>query len=197
MLAGAVWLWLNSMVTSRPALALNPLSMTMAWDKPGPIATERTIRNGMKPSVNRAANCSELSMNPSSHSWVQTRPATVGSSRFRPALNAVLAIRQTPARRGPRSDPGPGDADPGPLLLPSACMVTGRQAGTAGNMTSALVAGGSSRRLRVGLRWHIRVRRRESRSRLGSRPVAPFDGLALFGVRPVAIGGEWRRPARE
>src|SRR5215471_17486363 len=195
MLAGAVWLWLNSMVTSRPALALNPLSMTMAWDKPGPIATERTIRNGMKPSVNRAANCSELSMNPSSHSWVQTRPATVGSSRFRPALNAALAVRQTPARRGPRSGPGRDDAGPGPLLLRSACMVTRRLAGTAGNMTSAVVAGGSSRRLRAGLRWHIRVRRRALRWRSGSRLIAPFDGLALVGPWPAAVGGEWRRLA--
>src|SRR5262249_31510173 len=97
------------MVTSWPALALNPLPMTMAWVRPGPRATERTIRNGMKPSVNRAANCSELSMNPSSHSWVQTRPATVGSSQFRPALTAELAVRQPPGGRGLFGVPRPGE----------------------------------------------------------------------------------------
>ena len=46
----------NSVVTSCPALTLNPLRATMASDRSVPSATDRSIRNGMKLSVNIAAN---------------------------------------------------------------------------------------------------------------------------------------------
>src|SRR5258705_13843393 len=115
--------------------------MTIEREKSEPSATDRTIRNGMKPSVNTAANCNELFMNPSSLGCLQTWPATVGSRWFRPVLNASLTIRQAPARRGPRTRLGWDDADTDRLLLPSAPMV-GPPGGDCWTITSVLVVFG-------------------------------------------------------
>jgi hypothetical protein len=72
-------------VTGRPGA--KPAPLTMARAEPEPNATDKTIRNGMKPRVNTAANSIELLMNPSSPSCFHTRPGSVGSRRSRPALN--------------------------------------------------------------------------------------------------------------